>query len=249
MSSELPEWIRTGGAQFVTTPWSDVLAAGDKTTPQAQAAVERLYRTYWYPVYAFLRREGHSPEDAQDATQELFARLLVKQTLSIAPGAGRFRSFLLVALRNYLINERERTQAQKRGGGQPLLPLDLILAEERFDLEPADEMTAVRIFERRWALALLDKVFERLRLECADAGRRSQFEHLKIFLTSEAAGETYQQLGDKLGLSVGGVKSAVSRLRARYRELVQEAVAETVVSPAEVEDELRHLYSVLSDRR
>lgn len=224
-----------------------MLAAGEGTSAQAQAAIEQLYRTYWYPVYAYLRREGHPPPEAQDVTQELFARLLAgNQLAGLVPGKGRFRSFLLVALKHYLINERQRARANKRGGGQALIPLDLILAEERYDLEPADALTADKIFERRWALTLLETVLGTLREECVEAGRQAQFEELKVFLTAERSPLTYETIGRKLGLSEGGVKSAVSRLRARYRELVQEEVAKTVAHPMEVDDELRHLFEVLS---
>jgi RNA polymerase sigma-70 factor (ECF subfamily) len=154
---EIPAWIGAQGARFVTTDWSDLLAAGEGPSPKAQAALDRLYRTYSYPVYAYLRRDGHSPHDAQDVTQELFARLLAgNQLAGLSPHRGRFRSFLLVALKHYLINERQRAGASKRGGGQSLIPLDLILAEERYDLEPAHAITPERVFERRWALTLLE---------------------------------------------------------------------------------------------
>jgi RNA polymerase sigma-70 factor (ECF subfamily) len=249
LANETPEWIRLRGARFVTTHWSEVLAAGEGCSAKAQAALEQLYRTYWYPVYAYLRRQGHTPEDAQDHTQELFARLLAgNQLAGLTRGKGRFRSYLLLALRHFLINERQRARASKRGGSQPTVPLDLVLAENRYDLEPVHSVTAETIFERRWALTLLDNVLTRLRAECVEAGREEQFDQLKVFLTAEKSPLTYTQIGRRLGLSEGSVKSAVSRLRQRYRELVQEEVARTVANPVEAADEMRHLFKTLSSQ-
>jgi RNA polymerase sigma-70 factor (ECF subfamily) len=246
LNNELPDWLCAGGARFATTDWSDVLAAGDGQSPRAAAAFEQLYRTYWYPLYAYLRREGFAPADAQDAVQGLFTRLLAgNQLAGLAQGRGRFRSFLLVALKHFLINERERALAQKRGGGQLQIPLDLILAEERYDLEPAHHLNAEMIFERRWALTLLEDVLTQLRSELSAGGRAVHFDLLKSFLTGEGSPGTYAEIGPKLGLSEGGVKSAVSRLRARYRALVEEAVARTVASPTDVQDEIRHLFRTL----
>jgi RNA polymerase sigma-70 factor (ECF subfamily) len=236
-----------GAAHFATTHWSVVLAAGEGDSPQAADALARLCRAYWFPLYAYVRRQGHDVPDAQDLTQEFFARLLEKNYLkSAAREKGRFRSFLLIALKRFLANEWERARAQKRGGGQALIELDAASAEERYRLEPADVASADRVYERRWALALLDQVLLRLRDEAARAGKAGQFELLKAFLYGEKAPLSQLEIGARLGLSESAIKSAVHRLRQRYRELLRQEVAQTVASPADAEDELRHLLNVLS---
>lgn len=235
-----------GHASFNTTHWSVVLAAGERDSARAQTALAQLCGAYWYPLYAYVRREGYALHDAQDLTQEFFARLLARDFLrSVAQEKGRFRSFLLVALKRFLVNEWERTHAAKRGGGTTLIPLDEVMAESRYSREPAHQLTAERIYERRWALTVLEQVLGRLRQECVAADRERQFEELKTFLSAEKSGQSYAEIASRLGLSEGGVKSAVSRLRARYRELLREEIAHTVASRAEVEDELRHLIVVL----
>jgi RNA polymerase sigma-70 factor (ECF subfamily) len=236
---------RAEGRWFATTHWSVVLAAGAGQSPGAQAALAKLCGAYWYPLYAYVRREGYAAHDAQDLTQEFFARLLAKDFLrSVGQEKGRFRSFLLVALKRFLVNEWQRTHAAKRGGGK-CVPLDEVTAENRYHLEPVDEMTAEKLYVRRWAMTLLEQVLGRLRHECRETGKERQFEELKIFLSTERGHESYAAIGLRLGWSVGGVKSAVSRLRARYREMLREDIAHTVTSAAEVEDELRYLISVL----
>lgn len=235
-----------GVPHFATTHWSEVLAAGEAASPQGDDALARLCRAYWYPLYAYVRRQGHGSADAEDLTQEFFARLLEKNFLKAAtPEKGRFRSFLLIALKRFLANEWERARAQKRGGGKAPLELDAVSAEERYRLEPVDEASGDRIYERRWALTLLDQVLQRLHNEAVRAGKGAQFELLKTFLYGEKSALSQTEIGAQLGLSESAVKSAVHRLRQRYREVLRQEVAHTVASPADVEDELRHLLKVL----
>ena len=232
---------------FVTTHWSLVLSAGDQPSPQAADALEKLRRAYWLPISAFVRRQGRSPHDAQDLTQEFFTRLLEKKTLAVAdPARGRFRSFLLASLKHFLANEWDRARARKRGGGQTLIPIDAADAETKYGLEPADHVTAEKIFERRWALALLDQVLRRLREEYARDGREKLFERLKPTLTEPSRTVSYAIIAAQLGASEGAVKSAVHRLRQRYRELLRAEIANTVAAPGEVETEMRHLFRVLA---
>ncbi len=235
-------------SHFVTTQWTVVLKAQAGESPAAQAALETLCRTYWYPLYAFVRRLGNSPPDAQDLTQAFFVRLLEKHYLAeVGPEKGRFRSFLLTALKHFLANEWDKARAQKRGGAVDHVPLDTGLAETRYGLEPAHELTPEKLFERRWALTLLDEVLEKLRAEQVAAGKGAQFDTLKITLTTDARSAPYAQLATQLGLTEGAVKVAVHRLRQRYRELLRAEIAQTVASPADVDEEIRHLFAALAD--
>ncbi len=239
-----PGWSR--GELFVTTHWSVVLEAGTDTA-RGQDALGRLCQIYWYPVYGYLRRRGHEPADAQDLTQEFFTRLLQKNWLGRAePGRGRFRSFLLGAVNHFVSDQRDKARAAKRGGGIPVLPLEFNTAETRYSLEPADARSPEQTYERRWALALLDGVLARLEEEYEAEGRVEIFNLLQPCLAGERTQETYAQLGRRLGVSEGTVKAAVHRLRQRYRGLLRAAVADTVVNPAEVDEELRYLRAVLS---
>lgn len=233
---------------FVTTRWSQVVAAGrPNDSARARVALEQLCQTYWYPLYAFVRRQGHAPHDAQDLTQEFFARLLERNALGAADRErGRFRSFLLSALKHFLRDEWDKLRAQKRGSGQNLLSLDAGDAESRYALEPADTLTADRIFERRWAMLLLDRAVERLRAEHEAAGKLAQFEALKASLAGSRESQPYSELAAQLGLSEGAVKVAVHRLRQRYREVIRAEIAETVAGEAEVEAELKHLMAALA---
>ena len=236
----------SGRARFDTTHWSLVVAAGAKATPHSEEALARLCEAYWYPLYAYVRRWGYTSDEAQDLTQEFFARLMEKEYLRQAdPHRGRFRSFLLAALKHFLANERDRAGAQKRGGGRPPLPLEIETAEGRYSLEPADPETPEKIFERRWALILLDKVLSRLRDEYHRTNRSALFDVLKDLLTSGKAGEPYARLGAELGMSEGAVKVAVHRLRRRFGELLREEIAETVADPQDVDDEIRYLFTAL----
>lgn len=232
---------------FATTHWSVVLAAQDPQSPRCAEALERLCRQYWPPIYAFIRRRGHEPTDAQDLTQGFFARLLEKNYLQAADAAkGKFRTLLLTAVTRFLINERERALAQKRGGGAVHLPLEADHAEQSYRVELADPATPETIYERRYAETLLEAVLGRLRREFEAAGESERFEVLKPFLAAERQAPSGAEVAARLGLSETAVYSAVHRLRRRYGELLREEVANTVARPEEIEDELRHLARVLS---
>jgi RNA polymerase sigma factor (sigma-70 family) len=232
---------------FVTTRWSVVLAARDRESPDSAAALEALCRAYWYPLYAYVRRLGHSPEDAQDLTQEFFLRLLQKDYLqAVAREKGRFRAFLIVALKRFLANEWDRARARKRGGGKTPLSLDAAAAEKRYAIEPATGLSADRIYERRWALTLLDEVMARLREEFLRAGKAAEFEGLKVFLTAGKGVVPYAEVALKMGMTEGALRVAVHRVRRRFRELFREQIAHTVGSPEEIDEEVHHLLGVLS---
>jgi RNA polymerase sigma-70 factor (ECF subfamily) len=244
MSAADPTRSPAAAGRFATTRWSLVRAARDPSAPESRAALAALYEAYWYPLYAYIRRRGHGPDQAQDLTQELFARLLEKDGLaSVDEGRGRFRCFLLAACRHFLSNQRDHDRALKRGGGRPGLSLDGLDAEGRYRCEPAHEETPERLFERRWALALLDRTLSRLRGEYAASGRERLFEHLKGHLAG--AGAPHAHSAAELGMTEGAVKVAVHRLRARYRELLHDEIAQTVDGPGEVEDEVRALFAAL----
>jgi RNA polymerase sigma factor (sigma-70 family) len=232
-----------GAELFQTTHWSVVVSAGQQASPQAAESLEKLCRAYWFPLYAYARQRGHTPEDAQDLTQAFFLRLLQKQYLAHADrDKGRFRSFLLTALNHFLTNDWRRAEAVKRGSGQPPISLDDTRAEDRYALEPLSDLTPERLYERHWALTLLDQALARLRAESAAAGQTRQFNRLKGFLTTQAAESSYAAVAAELGMTSGAVGKLIYRLRHRYRELVREEIAHTVASPAEVEDEIRWLF-------
>jgi RNA polymerase sigma-70 factor (ECF subfamily) len=231
---------------FATTHWSVVLAAGNLESPEAALALERLCRLYWYPLYAYVRRRGYSPHDAEDLTQEFFARLLAKNSLALADRErGRFRTFLLSSLQNFLAKEWARATALKRGGGRAMISWDPELAEDRYRAEPTDGMTPEKIYEKRWATGLLEQALRRLGTEMDEAGKGPLFEKLKVFLCGDSAVPAYTALVGSLRMSEDALKMTVSRLRKRYRELVEEEIAHTVNSPAEAEEELRYLLAVL----
>jgi len=234
------------GAQFTTTHWSAVVAAGDATLPGAGEALEQLCRAYWYPLYAYVRRRGYLPEDAQDLTQEFFQRLLTSDWIGRADRAkGRFRTFLLCGLQNFLANEWQKAGRLKRGAGKVFVALDALEAEARYRVEPADVASADNLFERRWALTLLESVIQRLEAEQGpDAA--AQFSALRPVLVGEPSDDGYVVLARRFHVAENTVKSWVHRLRVRYRELLREAVARTVAGPEEVQDELRFLARVLS---
>ena len=248
-SGLVPDVERAGRrAEFTTTHWSVVLSAGNEASPTASEALAQLCQTYWYPIYAFIRRQGYGVDDARDLTQEFLARLIKKRDLSrVTQEKGRFRSFLLVALKHFLVNEWRRVHSQKRGCGQSVIPLDEVLAEGRYDLEPGHEITPERLYDRRWALTLLDKALATLRRDHAAQGKELQFDILKAHLSSTMESLTYAETGVKLGVSEGAVKVAVYRLRQRYVRFLREEIARTVATPADVDDELRYLMRVLSE--
>jgi RNA polymerase sigma factor (sigma-70 family) len=237
----------SGSSPFPTMRWTLVVAAGDPQRKQARSALVSLCETYWYPLYAYLRRRGYPPDRAQDLTQEFFIRLLEGRYLDRAdPEKGRFRSFLLVSLKFFVADEEDRLRARKRGGGI-LVPMELSSGEERYQREPAHGETPERIFERRWALSMLDRVMEKLRKEFILHGRPEHFERLKVFLLGQSDAP-YAALARDMNTSEGALKVAIHRLRKRYRELFRLEIADTVADPAEVESELRFLAAVLSKK-
>ena len=231
---------------FATTHWSVVLnAGGGGDSLRTATALEQLCRTYWYPLYAYVRRRGHDTQEAQDLTQEFFARLLQSRALQgVNRERGRFRAFLLASLNHFLANEWHRARTLKRGGGMALISFDAATAEERYRLEPVDESTPEKIYERRWALALLDQVLIRLRDECVANGKGELFEQLRPWLSAARGAFSYEKISAKTGLSEAAARQAVHRLRQRYRELLRTEIAQTVSSPQEIDDEVRHLFSV-----
>jgi RNA polymerase sigma factor (sigma-70 family) len=232
---------------FVTTHWSLVQRAAENSSLNGQAALEELCRIYWYPLYACVRRKGHNPEEAQDLTQAFFARLLEKSYISHAnPQLGKFRTFLLTSLQRFLVNEWQKATAKKRGGGASLIAMDAYQTETRYQAEPADALTPEKIFEKRWALALLDHVLGKLQAEFASAGKLEQFEAMKILIWGDRSAPAYSDVATRLRMTEGALKVAVHRLRHRYRELLRDEVARTVAGPSEVDEELRHLLTVVS---
>jgi RNA polymerase sigma-70 factor (ECF subfamily) len=232
---------------FVTTHWSVVLSARDRNSPNSDAALQTLCRTYWFPLYAFVRRLGHSPHDAQDFTQEFFARLLQKEYLNAAASEkGRFRTFLLVALKRFLANEWNRQHAQKRGGTATVVSMDQELAESRFAAEPAHSLQPDVLFDRQWAMTLLERTMTRLHDEYVASGRAKLFELLRGCLAKDESALPYAEIATRLKLTEAAVKMAVQRLRARYREILRAEIADTVASPEEIEEEIRHLFSTFS---
>ena len=224
-----------------------MLAAGRDTSPQTDHALEVLCRTYWYALYAFVRRQGYDVADAQDLTQAFFARFLDKKYIERAdPGRGRFRTFLLACLKNFLANEWDRTQTVKRGAAYQTISWDEQLAENQFIAEPATGVSPEEAFEKRWAGMLLERVLVRLSEEFAAAGKKEAFVPLKQFLWGAESSVSYADLSAQLGLSEGAARVAVHRFRQRYRDLLRSTVAATVADPQDVDDELRHLISVLS---
>ncbi len=237
-----------GSPVFVTTHWSVVLSARESSSLASLDAMESLCRAYWYPLYAYVRRSGHSPSDAQDLTQEFFSRLIQPDYLkSVAPEKGRFRTFLLVALKRFLANEWDRVRAQKRGGGQVHLSLDFSTGETRYQVEPSNAGSADRVYDRRWALMLLDQTMARLRDDFARSSRADDYEKLKVYLTADRGSIDYAGLAQQLGQSEGAVRVSVHRLRKRFREIFRQIVAETVTTTEDVEAEMRHLLGALAE--
>jgi DNA-directed RNA polymerase specialized sigma24 family protein len=235
-------------AKFPTTQWTVVLAAGRTDSPQGARALERLCQTYWYPLYVFIRRRGHDAHTAQDLTQDFFAGLFERDALSgLSKERGRFRSFLLASLMNLLRNDWDKRSALKRGGGRKIISFDEIVPEERYRSEPVEGMTPGRLFERRWALLVIERVLKRLEVEHESEGKRDFFQIVRPFLTVEADAAARAQSAVQLNLSEGAFKVALHRFRRRFGELMRREVAHTVDSPEEVEAEIRHLLDVLCE--
>jgi RNA polymerase sigma-70 factor (ECF subfamily) len=238
---------RPGPANFVTTHWSAVVRAAHPDSAEAQAALGELCRNYWYPLYTFVRRQGHGPHDAEDLTQEFFARLLEKNFVAEAHSEkGRFRTFLLTALKRFLANQWDRQHARKRGGFQTVVPIDADLAESRLRADPAHEAAPDELYERQWAMTLLDQVMARLQEEYASTDRSALFEQLRGCLTQDDSARPYAEIASQLRLTEAAVKMSMHRLRSRYREVLRSEIGKTVSSPEEVEDEISHLFTTFS---
>jgi len=236
-----------GAHRFVTTRWSLVLAAGQQTNTHSAEALASLCEMYWYPVYAFIRRQGYRAEDGADLTQAFFARVLEKNYFHDAdPARGRFRAFLCASIRHFLSNERDRARTLKRGGIQPPISLDVETADGRYQLEPRDDLTPEKLFDRQWALMLLDRVLARLREAHASAGKAELFDRLKGFLTGDSETVPYADVADGSGMTEGAVKVAVHRLRRQFRDTLVQEIAETVSDPADIDAEIEYLLKAVS---
>ncbi|MCX6927403.1 MAG: ECF-type sigma factor [Verrucomicrobia bacterium] len=234
------------GSTFSTTHWSVVLVAGRENSPESAQALERLCSGYWYPLYAYVRRQGHTPHDAQDLVQDFFAYFLKHNYFRLADRArGRFRTFLLTSLQHFLVNEWRKTNRQRRGGSRRILSLDEEMAESRFAAEPAIEQPPDTLYDRGWAAVLLERALAALRAEFEHSGRQGLYERLKVFVWGEKSALSYGAMAAQLGMTEGSVKVAVHRLRQRYGEILRAEVALTVTTTAEVNEELRYLVSVI----
>ena len=235
--------------QFLPTRWSVVMRAGDIANPEeSRGALEQLCSAYWYPLYAYVRRSGKAVEDAQDLTQGFFAHLISGSGLAtLDAGRGSFRSFLLGALKNYMISEWRRENARKRGGGTSSFSLDAEDAERRYQFEPVSgELTPELLYDRRWARAVLERVFANLRDEFRRSGKEERFERLKPHLLNEPEAGDYEARAAELGLTVSGIRTQVQRMRARFGHLLRHEIAETVAGPEQIDEELAHLFQALS---
>jgi len=235
-----------GAGRFATTHWSVVMAAGRPKSASYRQALETLCRTYWFPLYAYLRRHGYDSHQAQDFTQAFFTGLLAKGGLGLAdPKRGKFRSFLLASLKHFLSNERAHARAKKRGGGRKALSLDFKNAESQYALEPRDELSPEKLFERSWALTVLDRTMARLQAEAVSTNKQKSFERLKSYLIADKGSATYRDAADELDITEGAVRVAVHRLRKRYRELLRDEIAQTVTSDDQIDEEIRDLFIAL----
>jgi RNA polymerase sigma-70 factor (ECF subfamily) len=235
------------GDVFATTHWTVVLAAGQRHTPQSDGALEELCRTYWFPLYAYVRRRGHAKADAEDLTQAFFAKLLEKNSLAnLDSERGKFRAFLLAALKHFLANEWDKAQAQKRGGSETHLSLDWQTADTKFQVAAQNEPSPDKAFDREWALALLARVIERLQLECGAEGKGKLFEQLKVFLMAGKSESAQADVARSLGMEEGAVRVAIHRLRKRYRQLLRDEIANTLSDAAMVDEEMRALFGAFA---
>jgi RNA polymerase sigma factor (sigma-70 family) len=247
VSKQSRKLTRDATRRFTTTRWSVVLAAADDKAPtRAREALAALCVTYWYPLYAYVRRQGNTADDAQDLTQEFFLRLFEKESLQhVERDRGRFRSYLLGAMKHFLSDQWDRNTAEKRGGGKLHASLDFRDAENRYSIEPAKGLTPEQIYERRWTLTVLDNVLSRLQNEYTGSGKARLFDRLKGFLTASDKDDSMGKAASELGMTEGAVKVATHRMRRRYGQLLQDEIAETVATPEDVEDEIRHLFEAL----
>ena len=235
-----------GAGRFATTHWSVVMAAGRPKSASYQQALETLCKTYWFPLYVYLRRQGYDSHRAEDYVQAFFAGLLAKHGLRLAdPKRGKFRSFLLASLKHFLSNEHARARAKKRGGGRKVLSLDFQNAESQYALEPRDELSPEKLFERSWALTVLDRTMARLQAEAISTNKQKLFDHLKVYLTAEKSSIPYRDVAAELDMAEGTLRVAVHRLRRRYRELLRDEIAQTVTSDDQIDEEIRDLFAAL----
>ena len=247
ISNGSPSSAPGAAAEFPATHWTVVLSAGQSESARSEEALTVLCRAYWYPLYAYLRRQGQTSHDAQDAVQSFFEHLLANHRLAqVHPAKGKFRSFLLASLRNFLADERRKQATRKRGGDVRVISLDAETAEERYRNEPVERQDPEKIYERRWALTVLERVLAQLKADYAEAGKAERFAQLEPFLLGEKAEVSYAEIGRRLDMSEGAVKMAVQRLRQRSRQLFRAEIAHTVATEGEIEDEVRHLLAVMA---
>lgn len=248
MSNNKPENLNSADkGRFATTHWSVVLAAGSPESSQYRDALEALCRTYWYPIYVYIRRLGYDTQQAEDCTQAFFTQMLEKQYLGkIEQKPGRFRTFLLVVLKHFLADQRDKDEAIKRGAGKKFMPLEVGTAETRYSMEPQDYLTPERLFERSWALTVLEKTMDRLEAELAGANKQSLFDSLKAYLCGETTSIPYREVAAQFGMTEGAVKVSVHRLRRRYREILRDEIAQTVNTSEQIDEEIKELFESLS---
>ncbi len=240
-------WGRGGTGRFATTHWSVVLAAGKSSSAQHKQALSTLCQTYWFPLYAYLRRVGYNAHESADYTQGFFAKMLEKHYLrQVKPRPGKFRSFLLASLKHFVANERARARAVKRGGGRTVLSFDFENAENQYALEPADDLSPDKVFEKSWALTVLERTMDRLEAELAGKNKQKLFDHLRVYIAAEASSIPYREAAAELGMTEGGVRVAVHRLRRRCRELLRDEIAQTVAAEDQIDDEIRGLFAALT---
>jgi RNA polymerase sigma-70 factor (ECF subfamily) len=237
----------SGSGRFATTHWSVVLRAGRPKAPGYQDALQSLCRSYWFPLYVYLRRQGYNNQRAEDYTQAFFCRILEKKVLSMADSKrGKFRSFLLSALKNFLLDEYDRANAQKRGGGRKILSIDFKGAENQYSMEPADSLTPEKLFDKSWALTVLDRTMTRLKTELTSQNKQQFFEHLKIYLTTGKDTIPYRDKAAQMNMTEGNVRTAVHRLRRRYRKLLRDEIAQTVTAEDQIDEEIDDLFNALA---
>lgn len=246
--SEVPPPYRASDDIFATTHWTVVLAAGQRHTPQSDHALEELCRTYWFPLYAYVRRRVHSKHDAEDLTQAFFAQLLARNDFAdLNREQGRFRAFLLASLKHFLINHWKRGCAQKRGAGNTMLSMDWETADSQFEIAAGNDSNPERAFDREWAMALLGRVLDRLRVESEKEDRADLFKELRVFLTAGKGARPYHEAAEALGMEEGAVRVAVHRFRKRYRQLLRDEILNTLSDASQVDEEMRALFGAFSD--
>jgi DNA-directed RNA polymerase specialized sigma24 family protein len=246
MSKENQQSVPADALNFAKTRWSIVISAGRASSPNSRRALESLCETYWYPLYAYVRRRIPDVNEAQDLTQDFFAELLEKNFVgSATPERGRFRAFLLTAFKHFLSKEWDKARAQKRGGGRPPIALDFDSADSRINIEPSSGLAADQLYDRQWAVTLLGQILNRLESEFDRQGKAKHFEELKGFIIGDHGGTTYADIATRLNMTEAAAKMAGSRMRRRYRVLLRDEIVQTVAGPEEVDDEIRNLFSTL----